>query len=87
MSPSGKIIANDSVGLIIAGDTAGVAAGKKSENYNAGTMETTGVGGLTLEGGTLNNAGFLMASGTGALTLNNAQIDNGDGVAQSLFDS
>ena len=28
VSPSGKIIANDSVGLIIAGDTAGVAAGK-----------------------------------------------------------
>jgi hypothetical protein len=68
-SPVGRINANQAVGLTIVADAAAVAAGAENTNYNAGTVATTGAGGLTIDGA-FNNAGILEALGTGALIIN-----------------
>ncbi len=83
-SAGAVINADDSAGLTIVGDTAAVAAKTESANYFAGIVETTGAGGLTLEGGTLANAGILEARGTGALTLSDEQLDTGGGVVETV---
>ena len=75
----GKITANGSVALTIKGDVNNVAGGGK-ENFNAGTITSTGAGGLTFSGGTLSNSGLLVEDGAGAMTFNGASIDSGGGV-------
>jgi hypothetical protein len=88
-SPVSRINATQAVGLTIVADANAVAAGAESQNYNAGTVATTGSGGLTIDGA-FNNAGYLAAAGTGALTLNgeNLAIDpgvySGGGVVEAL---
>ena len=88
-SPVGRIIANQAVGLTIVSDANAVAAGTENPNYNAGTIATTGAGGLTIDG-TFNNAGILEAQGTGALTINgenlatNPGVDSGGGILEAL---
>ena len=74
--------ANGSVGLTIAADAAAVTAGSESSNYNAGLIEATGAGRLTITG-QFNNAGTIKASGTGVLILNGAQIYTGGGRVQT----
>ena len=88
-SPVGRINANQAVGLTIVADAAAVAAGTENVNYNAGTIATTGAGGLTIDG-TFNNAGILEAMGTGALTINgenlatNPGVDSGGGIVEAF---
>ena len=88
-SPVGRINANQAVGLTIVADAAAVAAGAENVNYNAGTIATTGAGGLTIDG-TFNNAGILEAMGTGALTINgqnlatNPGVDSGGGILEAF---
>ncbi|RBP08212.1 hypothetical protein DFR50_12657 [Roseiarcus fermentans] len=83
VAPTGVVNADDSVGLTIVGDSSAVAAGSESSDYSAGTVETTGAGGLTI-GGAFGNAGYLIASGAGALTLNGAQVSSGGGVVETI---
>ena len=83
-NPGTLVDADDSVALTIIGDTAAVTAGSESSNYFDGIVETTGAGGLTIEGGALGNANYLKANGTGALTLNDVQINNGGGIVETL---
>ena len=78
-SPVGRIDANQSLGLTIVGDAAAATAGSENQNYNAGTVETTGSGGLTI-GGAFGNAGYLEALGTGALTLNGEDLATDPGI-------
>jgi hypothetical protein len=86
-SPVERIVANQAVGLTIVADAAAVAAGTENTNYNAGTVATTGAGGLTIDGA-FNNAGILEALGTGALTINgenlatNPGVDSGGGIVE-----
>jgi hypothetical protein len=80
---TGVIDANDSSGLSICSDDMAVTAGSEAVNENAGTMETTGAGGLTIFGA-LENSGVLSADGAGALTLDGALIEGGDGVVQTI---
>src|SRR3984885_12977508 len=86
-SPAGRINANQAVGLTIVADAAGVAAGTENANYNAGTIATTGSGGLTIDGA-FGNAGILEAIGTGALIINgenlatNPGINSGGGIVE-----
>jgi hypothetical protein len=88
-SPVGRINANQAVGLTIVADAAAVAAGTENTNYSAGTIATTGSGGLTIDG-TFNNAGILEAMGTGALIINgenlatNPGIDSGGGIVEAF---
>ena len=74
-SPVGRINANQAVGLTIVADADAVAAGAENTNYNAGTVATSGSGGLTIDGA-FNNAGILEALGTGALTINGENLDD-----------
>lgn len=74
--------ANDAIGLTIVGDSAAVTAGSESADYSAGTVETTGAGGLTIDG-TFGNAGYLIAGGAGALTLNGAHVTSGGGIVET----
>jgi hypothetical protein len=78
VSPLGRVNANQAVGLTIVADAAAVTAGTESQNYSAGTVATTGSGGLTIDGA-FGNAGILEALGTGALTINgeNLALDPG----------
>jgi hypothetical protein len=78
-SPVGRINANQSLGLTIVADAAAVTAGTEETNYNAGTVATTGSGGLTIDGA-FDNAGTLEALGTGALTLNGEDLATDPGV-------
>jgi hypothetical protein len=78
-SPTGRINANQAVGLTIVGDAAAVTAGTESTNYSAGTVATTGAGGLTIDGA-FNNAGILEALGTGALIINGQHLATDPGV-------
>jgi hypothetical protein len=86
-SPVGRINANQPVGLTIVADANAVAAGTENVNYNAGTILTSGSGGLTIDG-TFNNAGTLEALGTGAPIINgenlatNPGIDRGGGIVE-----
>ena len=77
--PDGRINANQTVGLTIVADALAVAASSESNNYNAGTVATTGSGGLTIDGA-FNNAGYLEALGTGALTINGEDLSTDPGV-------
>jgi hypothetical protein len=79
VSPNGRVNANQSVGLTIVADTAAVTAGTESTNYNAGTVATTGSGGLTIDGA-FNNAGILEALGTGWLIINGQDLSTNPGV-------
>jgi hypothetical protein len=74
--------ANDAIGMTIVGDSAAVTAGSESANYSAGTVETTGAGGLTIDG-SFGNAGYLIAAGVGALTLNGAHVNTGGGITET----
>jgi len=78
-SPVGRINANQAVGLTIVADAAAVTAGTENTNYNAGTVATTGAGGLTIDGA-FNNAGILEALGTGALTIDGQHLATNPGV-------
>ena len=78
-SPVGRINANQTLGLTIVADANAVTAGSESNNYNAGTVATTGSGGLTIDGA-FNNAGTLEALGTGALTINGEDLATDPGV-------
>jgi hypothetical protein len=78
-SPVGRINANQAVGLTIVADAAAVAAGTESTNYSAGTILTSGSGGLTIDGA-FNNAGILEAMGTGALIINGENLATNPGV-------
>ncbi len=83
------INANGAVSLTILADTSAVANGSESENYNNGTIENTGRGGLVLSGGTVgggfNSAGYLKEDGAGALTLKNLAINSGGGIVDDLL--
>jgi hypothetical protein len=81
-SPVGRIVANQAVGLTIVADADAVAAGTESTNYNAGTVATTGSGGLTIDGA-FSNAGILEALGTGALIINGENLATDPGVYTS----
>ncbi|MGD0762999.1 MAG: hypothetical protein ABR929_07385 [Roseiarcus sp.] len=74
----GLVDANDSVGLNIVGDT----NANEGPDYNAGLIETTGAGGLTIRN-KLDNAGTLEAAGAGALTFDDATITDVDGVVEA----
>ena len=78
-SPVGRINANQAVGLTIVADANAVAAGTESQNYSAGTVATTGSGGLTIDGA-FGNAGILEALGTGALTINGENLGANPGL-------
>jgi hypothetical protein len=78
-SPVGRINANQAVGLTIVADASAVAANTQSTNYNAGTVATTGAGGLTIDGA-FDNAGTLEALGTGALTINGEDLATDPGI-------
>ena len=78
-SPVGRINANQAVGLTIVADAAAVAADTENANYNAGTVATTGSGGLTIDGA-FSNAGLLEAMGTGALTINGENLAANPGI-------
>ena len=80
---AGVIDADDSKGLSIFADSTAVSAGAEAVNENAGTMETTGAGGLTIFGA-LENSGVVSADGAGALTLDGALIEGGDGIVQTV---
>lgn len=88
-SPVGRINANQAVGLTIVADAAAVTAGTESPNYNAGTVATTGAGGLTIDGA-FDNGGILEAIGPGALTINgenlatNPGVYSGGGIVEAL---
>jgi hypothetical protein len=88
-SPVGRINANQAVGLTIVADADAVAAGTESVNYSAGTVATTGAGGLTIDGA-FNNAGILEALGTGALIINgenlatNPGVESGGGIVEAF---
>ena len=88
-SPTGRINANQAVGLTIVADASAVTAGSESANYSAGVIATTGAGGLTIDG-TFNNAGVLEAIGLGALTIDgenlatNPGVDSGGGIVEAL---
>ena len=88
-SPNGRINANQAVGLTIVADALAVAAGAENANYNAGTIATTGSGGLTIDG-TFGNAGILEAMGPGALTIDgqhlatNPGVISGGGIVEAL---
>ena len=79
----GVIDADDSKGLTILCDSAAVSAMSESANFNAGTIETTGAGGLTITGA-LTNSGVLAADGSGALTLTGTTLSNGGGELAKL---
>lgn len=74
----GLVDANGSVGLTIIGDS----ASGESTDYNNALMETTGAGGLTIEG-IFGNAGTLAASGSGALLFNGATLTSGGGTIET----
>jgi fibronectin-binding autotransporter adhesin len=78
-SPVGRINANQAVGLTIVADASAVAAGTENANYNAGTIATTGAGGLTIDGA-FGNAGILEAMGPGALTIGGQHLATNPGV-------
>jgi fibronectin-binding autotransporter adhesin len=78
-SPAGRINANQAVGLTIVADALAVAAGTENANYNAGTVMTSGSGGLTIDGA-FGNAGILEALGTGALTINGENLATNPGI-------
>ena len=78
-SPVGRINANQAVGLTIVADAAAVTAGTENTNYNAGTVATSGTGGLTIDGA-FNNAGTLEAMGSGALIINGENLATNPGV-------
>ena len=78
-SPVGRINANQTVGLTIVADAAAVTAGTENTNYNAGTVATSGTGGLTIDGA-FNNAGTLEAMGSGALIINGENLATNPGV-------
>ena len=89
VSNSGVVDANNSNAMTILGDSTAVNAGSESSDYNAGLIETTGAGGLTIDvdsainraqdAGAANfgNGGTIDATGTGALTLENGTLLNG----------
>ena len=78
-SPVGRINANQAVGLTIVADASAVTAGTENTNFSAGTIATTGAGGLTIDGA-FNNGGILEALGTGALILNGENLATDPGV-------
>jgi hypothetical protein len=88
-SPTGRINANQAVGLTIVADADAVAAGTESANYSAGTILTSGSGGLTIDSA-FGNAGILEAMGPGALTINgqdlptDAGVYTGGGIVEAL---
>jgi hypothetical protein len=88
-SPTGRINANQAVGLTIVADADAVAAGTESADFSAGTVATSGSGGLTIDGA-FGNAGILEAMGPGALTINgqdlatNAGVYSGGGIVEAL---
>ena len=77
----GVIDADDSDGLTIIGDSSAVSAMSESANFNAGVIETTGAGSLTITG-VLTNSGVLAADGSGALTLTGATLSTGGGMLE-----
>ena len=78
----GVVDANAAAGLTLKADVDGVTAGTVSANYNAGLIETTGAGVLTIEGA-LNSGGTILDAGSGNLTLNDATIASGGGVIKA----
>jgi hypothetical protein len=78
-SPVGRINANQAVGLTIVADAAAVAAGTENANYNAGTVMTSGSGGLTIDAA-FGNTGILEALGTGALIINGQNLATNPGI-------
>ena len=65
--------------MTIVADATAVTAGTENTNYSAGTVATTGSGGLTIDGA-FNNAGILEAMGTGALIINGENLATDPGV-------
>ena len=82
VAPTGVINANDADALTINADSKAVSAGSELANFSAGTVETTGAGGLTINGA-FGNAGYIIAAGAGALTLDGAQINTGGGIVET----
>jgi hypothetical protein len=78
-APKGRINANQTVGMTIVADASAVSAGTESSNFNAGTIATTGAGGLTIKGA-FSNAGLLEAMGTGALIIDGGHLATDPGV-------
>ena len=89
VATSGVVNANDSIAMTILGDSTAINGESESSDYNAGLIETTGAGGLTIDvdsainrakdAGAANfgNGGTIDATGTGALTLENGTLLNG----------
>ncbi|MGO9759530.1 MAG: beta strand repeat-containing protein [Roseiarcus sp.] len=71
---SGVVDADDSLRLRIVGAVGTIAAGTQSDD-NAGTIETTGAGGLSIDTD-MNNNGLLLADGAGALTIGVGSLAN-----------
>jgi hypothetical protein len=80
----GTINASASSSLTVVADASAVANGSEKENYNDGTMENTGSGGMIFSGGTFTNAGYLVEDGAGALTLKGLDIDTGGGIVRDV---
>jgi hypothetical protein len=76
------INANAAARMTIVADAKALAASTEKEDFNAGTIENTGAGGLLLSAGTLNNSGYLIEKGTGALTLSKFTLDGGGGFVE-----
>ena len=73
-SKNGLVDADNSLRLKIVGAVGTIAAGTQSDD-NAGTIETTGAGGLSIDTD-MNNNGLLLADGAGALTIGVGSLAN-----------
>ena len=94
VATTGVVNANDADAMTIYGDSAAADAGSESADYNAGLIETTGTGGLTIDidaglersdptsGTDFGNVGAIDATGSGALVLENGTLLGG-GVLQT----
>ena len=75
--------ADDSVGLTIVGDSSAIDRRKRIDDFSAGTVETTGAGGLTI-GGAFGNAGYLIAERDRRADAERAQVNTGGGIVETM---
>ncbi len=78
LAMGGIVNSNGAAGLTLEGNTLALQHGG-FENNSSGLIETTGAGGMTING-ELNNNGAIEADGLGALTLNGAVIQGSGSV-------
>ncbi len=77
---------NDAKGVVDSTGAAGLTidATAPGSVVNAGLIETTGAGGLTLAGGVFTNTGVIESLGAGGVTLDKAVVDDGGGGVLSV---